>query len=59
MESRGLVILFPGLRKGTRGKPLNKVSDCVSGPNLNIAIHQAASSTSQLAFNKVLLAPGT
>lgn len=46
--------LSPVLIKGVRGKLLNSVSDFVSGLNLDIAIHQAAPSTSQLAFNGVL-----
>lgn len=56
VESRGLVTPFLGLRMGTRGKLLNNVSDFISGLNLVTPIHQAASSTSQFAFNRVLQA---
>lgn len=45
---------FADLRKGTRGKLLNNVNDFVSVLNLDIAIHQAALSTSQFAFHRFL-----
>lgn len=46
--------LLQGLRKGTRGKLLNNASDFVRDFNLDIAIHQVASSTSQFVFNRIL-----